>query len=828
MASDLKKVGLVFNADGSANFVKSLKNVNASLQENYADFKLVQSQYDKTTTSSQKLADKLVYLNNNYDIQKNKIQILREELNQLTSAENKDEIAITKKQTALKQAEARLGSYNTQIKEVSKQIELGTANLKDFANNLDTSGEKLTNAGKKMSVVSAGILGIGIAAKKSFDEVDEGADNVIKATGAVGDTAKELEQSYRNVAKEIVGDFSDIGSGLGEVNTRFGFTGDELEKCTEKFLKFAEINNVDVTSSVQLVSRAMGDASIDSSEYGTVLDALSVAAQASGISIDTLAGNVTKYGAPMRALGYSTQESIAIFASWEKAGVNTEIAFSGMKKAISNFSAAGKDAKVEFKKTLEEIAACPDIASATTKAIEVFGAKAGPDLADAIQGGRFEFSQMLDLIAGADGTVDNTFDGLLDGSYEADLAMQNAKLSLSSIGDTLMTNLAPILESVSKGLQDFSDWFDGLNSSAKTAILTITLLVASIGPLLILFGSMAKGLSNIITLFTNENVILAANAVKKGVVATATNALKLAQGGLNMVMAVGKIAINGVSTAMAFLAANPIVLVIAAIAALVAGFIYLFATNEKFRNAIIEGWTFIQNIFTSFDEFLTGIFQTDWTNSFGAFGEILNAFFANVSNYVSGIKQVFQGIIDFVKGVFTGDWSLAWSGIQNIFAGIFNSLLAIAKAPLNGIIGLLNILISGINFLIKGMNKIKFDVPDWVPGIGGKTLGFNIKQIGKIPYMADGGTLLNGAAVVAEAGPELLLQQGNKTKVVPLNKKSKNNPYDYDNDDPNNNQSVEFKPTININNYSKYIGPADTARQTRNEMRKLMWKLKRG
>jgi phage-related minor tail protein len=75
----------------------------------------------------------------------------------------------------------------------------------------------------------------------------------------------------------------------------------------------------------------------------------------------------------MRALGLTTDESIAIFAGWEKAGVNTEIAFSGMKKAISNWSSDGKDARVEFKKTLDEIAACPDIASATTKDVPASG-----------------------------------------------------------------------------------------------------------------------------------------------------------------------------------------------------------------------------------------------------------------------------------------------------------------------------------------------------------------------------------------------------------------------------------------------------------------------
>ena len=83
MASDLKKVGLVFNADGTTDFIKSLNSVNASLKENYQDFKAVQAQYDENTTSSQKLLYKLDYLNSTYDLQKNKVRVLAEELKYL-------------------------------------------------------------------------------------------------------------------------------------------------------------------------------------------------------------------------------------------------------------------------------------------------------------------------------------------------------------------------------------------------------------------------------------------------------------------------------------------------------------------------------------------------------------------------------------------------------------------------------------------------------------------------------------------------------------------------------------------------------------------------
>ena len=138
----------------------------------------------------------------------------------------------------------------------------------------------------------------------------------------------------------------------------------------------------------------------------------------------------------------------------------------------------------------------------------------------------------------------------------------------------------------------------------------------------------------------------------------------------------------------------------------------------------------------------------------------------NFENILKAVKRIFSGIIDFIKGVFTGDWKRAWEGVKNIFGGIFDGLLALAKAPLNLIIGALNGLISGVNIVIKGLNKIK--LPDWdiLGNLKGK--GINISTIGKIPYLAKGGELLEGMAMIAEAGPELLLQQGNRTKVLPL------------------------------------------------------------
>ena len=379
------------------------------LQSTKAAYEAEKKATGENSESTQALAKQVQELENQQKKLDGQISSTEGKLQKATIAENNSKKSTLELQKALE-------NTNKQLKDAA---------MDEFAKRLDTVAGKLEKAQKAANVVSGAAVAAGTAAVAAWDEVDNGADNVIKATGATGEAAEALEQTYKNVASSFAADFDTIGSTLGEVNTRFGYTDEAAEACTTKFLKFSEITGTDAVQAVQLVSRAMGDAGIEADDYGTVLDQLAVAAQASGISVDTLTTYITKYGAPMRALGFDTASSIAIFSQWEKCGVNTEIAFSGMKKAISNWSAEGKDARVEFKKTLDEIAACPDIASATTKAIEVFGAKAGPDLADAIQGGRFEYSQFLDLIENSAGTVETTYTNVADNAQNVQIAMNN-------------------------------------------------------------------------------------------------------------------------------------------------------------------------------------------------------------------------------------------------------------------------------------------------------------------------------------------------------------------------------------------------------------------
>lgn len=727
MADRVKGITIEIGGDVTG-LNKALAGTNKEIRNTQTQLKDVERLLKLDPKNTELLAQKQRLLADSVEETKSKLETLKtaEKQVQQQFAEGK----VTQQQydglqREIAATEQSLKSLESAAKECNQQV----SKVGQIGDAMQAAGSKMEAAGKKMLPVTGAIAAVGATSIAAMDNVDEGLDTIVQKTGATGAAAKELEAVYREVAAEVPGDFGDIGAAVGEINTRLDFTGEKLKTASADFLKFAKVNGMDVNTSVQLVTRAMGDAGIAADEYGSVLDMLTVAGQKSGISIDKLAENLAKYGAPMRALGIDTEHAIALFAGWEKAGVNTEIAFSGMKKAISNWGKAGKDSTVEFQKTVDAIKAAPDIANATSIAIDAFGAKAGPDLADAIRGGRFEVDEYIAALESAGGAVESTYGGIVDEVDDTQLAMQTAQLALHDFGETIAKTVGPILLTLAQKLQAVGDWFSNLDERGQKIVLTVLAVVAGIGPLLIILGKVSTGVSAIISVAGQLSGVFSTIA--------------------GTVIPVVKGAFSGLFN---LIAANPIVAAIIAVIAIVA----LFGDQ-------------IQAILQKVDDFLQGVFMVDWTTVFGpGLGDAINAFFANIKNIWDAIKQIFDGIIDFIRGVFTGDWERAWEGVKKIFGGIFDGLIAIAKAPINGIIGILNGAISGINALIRGINKIKIDVPDWVPLLGGKTFGFNIPSISKIPYLAKGGILSSGSAVVGEAGPELLTMIGNKAMVQPL------------------------------------------------------------
>ena len=259
-----------------------------------------------------------------------------------------------------------------------------------------------------------------------------------------------------------------------------------------------------------------------------------------------------------------------------------------------------------------------------------------------------------------------------------------------------------------------------------------------------------------------EQVIMFIKTLDPAVIKLAAGVLGVTAALSPMLTALSGVAtgISTVSSAISFLCANPIVLLVAAIIALVA----LIAVKGDE----------IQAILTNLDSYIQGVFTKDWTQSFGVLGEGMNAWQATIKSVWDNVMRIFNGIIDFIRGVFTGNWDRAWKGVQNIFKGYFGQFVAIAKVPLNGVIALINGVIGGINRMVDSLNSISFDIPDWVPELGGRSFGLNLSHVGKVPYLANGGILSQGSAIVGEAGAELLTMSGGRAIVQPLTNNTAN------------------------------------------------------
>ncbi len=282
--------------------------------------------------------------------------------------------------------------------------------------------------------------------------------------------------------------------------------------------------------------------------------------------------------------------------------------------------------------------------------------------------------------------------------------------TFAAVGTEIAEMLLPFMDDLGEAVSSALEWLRSLDEDQLKMLGTILLVIAGISPVFGIISSISSGVSGVI-------------------------------GAVQGIIGVLPVLQSVFTSVFSFIAANPIVLLIAAIVALVA----LIATKGDEIQAMLQ----------KVDDFLQGIFATDWTNIFGpVLGSVLNAFFANLKNIWDAVKQIFNGVIDFIRGVFSGDWDRAWKGIVEMFSGIWDGLVAIAKWPINAIIGFINSAIGGVNMLIDGLNMI--------PGV-------SVGHIGQIPLLAKGGIVKSGSAIVGDAGPELLTVSGGRAIVQPLN-----------------------------------------------------------
>lgn len=312
-----------------------------------------------------------------------------------------------------------------------------------------------------------------------------------------------------------------------------------------------------------------------------------------------------------------------------------------------------------------------------------------------------------------------------------------------SQAEKVQLRYAYVMEMTKNAQGDYARTSDGTANSMRTLSATMDNLIAVLGEsLLPAITPIIQFITDLLTKFGELDPGIQQVIVIIGAVLAAIGPVATAIGGIISVVSTVIPIISAVIGAL-----NPVTLAIGAVVAAIA--------------LLIANWDKVKEVMQKFDDFLQNVFATDFTEIFGsALGEPLNAFFQNIENIWNSIKRIFNGVIEFVTGVFSGDWEKAWNGVKEIFGGIWDLMLSYIKMPINGIIGLINGLVGGvvegINFIIRAINSLDFDIPDWVPMIGGSHVGFDIKEITppKIPYLATGAVIPPNAPFMAVLGDQ--------------------------------------------------------------------------
>lgn len=291
------------------------------------------------------------------------------------------------------------------------------ADIKDFqskmnsvTSTLGSTASRLSSIGKSMSLkITAPLIAIGAAATKAALSVDDAMDSIAIGTGAQGKELQQLQESWKQLAANVTQGFDVSAKVLADFNTRLGLTGTALTDLSKLALDAARLLDEDVNAVVSQSSKAMQDWGVSAQNAGNFMNMLFAAAQNTGISMGTLATQLYKYGAALRGMGFDTSSATALLAQFEKQGVNTELILGSLRIGLGKLANEGiTDAGTAFEMLIDKIKNAESVTEATKIAMEVFGTRAGPDLAMAIREGRFEIEELVKTLNTSQDAINKT------------------------------------------------------------------------------------------------------------------------------------------------------------------------------------------------------------------------------------------------------------------------------------------------------------------------------------------------------------------------------------------------------------------------------------
>jgi TP901 family phage tail tape measure protein len=394
---------------------------------------------------------------------------------------------------------ATIGTINIVLSASTSDFE---AALKQAVKTTKSFGRDLEDFGKvATAAITVPLAGIGTAAVAAALKIDDAMDQIRASTGAMGADMKQLGDDLRAVVGTVPNDIEQVADAISGLNQRLGLAGEPLQAMATQMLNLAEITKTDVGPLIESTTRVFASFGIAAEDQAGSLDVMFRATQQSGIGIQKLSDLVVQFGPSMRALGLSFNDTVAYIAAFERSGVNTEKAMMGMNTALKTFAKAGvADVGAALQGVIQHIKDTATQSEATAAAIKVFGAKAGPELADAIRSGRMEIGEFLTKIREGPDTINKAAEANRGFAEQVKIMRERVTEALEPIGirlvqafEQMLPTLIKLIDQVAK----MAEWFGNLSPMAQQMGLAIAGIAAAIGPVTLAVGGMVKGFAGL-------------------------------------------------------------------------------------------------------------------------------------------------------------------------------------------------------------------------------------------------------------------------------------------------------------------------------------------
>ena len=699
MPSRIKGITVEIGGD-TTGLDKSLKDVNSTIKSTQTALRDVNRLLKLDPGNAKLIAQKQQLLQKEITGTSEKLNALKEADKQAKMQLENGELGQDKYdalQREIIETENNLKALQEEAKKVPSAL---SVSMKEAGDKIKAIGDKTSEVGKGLSThITAPIVAMGAASLSAFNEVDKGMDTIVQKTGASGAALAAMQSSMNSLATSIPTDFETAGAAIGEVNTRFGLTGQALEDLSGKFIKFAELNNMDVSMAVDNTQKVISAFGLTAEDAGALLDTMNAVGQRTGISMDTLAKSMITNSASLQQLGFSASDAANFLGNVEMSGADTSQVMTGLTKALSNATKDGKSMKEALAEIQESMVNAGSETEGLQAAYELFGKKAGASIYQACKNGSLSFQELGTSLKDNIGNVEKTFDETLDPIDKFKTSMNSLKIVGADVGNSLMTVLQPMLEKFSDTMKSLSEKWNGLSPGMQQAIVKIALIAAAIGPMLVMIG-------NVITAVGTITSALGGLIALLGGTATATTAVGVAGGASAAGTAAAGTAASG--AAVGFSALNlsllPIIAIIAAIIAAVVAII-----------AIIKNWGAIsewfKGVWENVTETVTNLWQSIADFFRGLWDGLVQAF-KNVWNTIKNVLTVaLMFIVELIKGYFsliTLPFRLIWENCKGTISSVWKNIKTVVSTVMTAIAKLITTIMTGIStFMTSIWNAIK-------------------------------------------------------------------------------------------------------------------------